>query len=405
MSNKHSDPSDWEASKLPRLSQLDSLQRCLICKDLLKAPVITSCNHTFCSQCIRQHLMAESLCPLCKTEQFESNLKRNILLEEIVLCFERLRPELLDQLKADEPAEPAPVRSTESASEPEVIEVSDEDSKPDKIPADHVQCPVCGQSMTAEFLQRSHIDDCLSGKKAKVPPAPRPAKRPKGISSFFQPRKRQDVNHSSFYFSQPEKHRHEIKKIPKVDFASLATPKIKEKLAQLKLPTTGTRAQLELRYNHYYVLHNSNSDSSHPVSDLALRQKLLQWEKSHSAFLAAAAPGGLFGGSLSHKTVSDKDFPVGLWLNTYKKEFRRLIRAARKTQKRKNGDDPSDNGPGSGGTADAEAANGQTGKEEKNGEKEENGQINDTKNTQEGDEDAPELSFDLSTSSLFVTPK
>lgn len=346
--------------------------------------------------------MAENLCPLCKTEQFESNLKRNILLEEIVLCFERLRPELLEQLKAPEPAKTEQKADTENSSrqapEPEIIEVSDEDPKPREIPPDHVQCPVCGQSMDADFLQRSHLDDCLSGKKAKLPPS-RPAKRPRGISSFFQPKKRQDVDHSSFYFSQAEKHRHEIKKIPKVDFGSLATPKIKEKLALLKLPTTGTRAQLELRYNHYYVLHNSNSDSSHPVTDLALRQKLLQWEKSHAAFSAAAASGGLFADSLSHKTISDKDFPVGVWLSTYKKEFRQLVRAARRSQKSKRNegvDGVSDQVETPNGTA--EGANSEI---RGNGESGENGNISDPK---ENFGDGEEAEFDLTQSSLFVSP-
>lgn len=352
-SNEHSiqmnpsDPSEWSSSRLPQLTQLDSLQRCLICKDFLKAPVITSCNHTFCSQCIRQHLMSTTLCPLCKTEQFESNLKRVILLEEIVLCYQSLRSDLLQLLRAQEEEKQQPSQRHQSP-EAEIIEIPDDgspvkslgpvpnDNKRPTVPArqEYVSCPVCSQSMTAEFLQASHLDDCLSGKKTKVP-KPAPAKRKTEIASFFQPKKRQQIDHSSFYFSQPEKHHHEVKKIPKMDFASLTTPKLKNKLSALKLATTGSRTQLELRYNHYYLLHNSNLDSSHPVSDLVLRQRLMQWEKSHQAFSSPHGGNGVFGDSLSHKSLTDKDFPVGAWLDKYHDEFRRLVKQARASAKKR----------------------------------------------------------------------
>lgn len=337
------EPSDWKQSKIPRLSQLDSLQRCLICKDFLKAPVSTSCNHIFCSQCIRQHLISVSRCPLCKTEQFESNLKRAVLLEEIVSCFKEIRNDLIS-LVASEPTQPGKTetqREAEVKSDVEVIEVIDNSTPalPAKLQPGQAQCPVCGHVMNADHLQRHHINLCLEGKKDTSLQAA-PKRKQKDVSLFFQRRTRAktespEVDHERFYFQEGHKHQRESKRIPKIDFASLSTSKVKEKLAALKLATLGSRAQLELRYNHYYLLQNSNLDSNRPVSDLELRQRLNQWEKSHQAFSAPVASNTIFGDVLSHKSLSDKDFPVKAWLDKYRDEFRLLVRAAKKSRKRR----------------------------------------------------------------------
>lgn len=350
--------SDWRATKLPKLSQLDSLLRCLICKDFLRAPVITSCNHTFCSQCIRQHLMSVSRCPLCKAEQFESNLKRNILLEEVVACFQSTRPDLIrlatidnDTTSETDTPQGTPQRAkTPNAADAEIIEVSDDpesDSRTESSnsrteattrttpPPGSVQCPICGNSMSADYLQRKHIDECLSGKR-KLPVVAAVAKRKReGISLYFQSRKKsKEVDHEHFYFAQADKHHHETKRMAKLDYASVSTPKLKEKLAALKLLVLGTRPQLELRYNQFYLLFNSNLDSSRPVSDLELRQKLNQWEKSHLAFSAPVSVNSIFGDALSHKNITDKDFPAKAWQEKFKDEFRDLVRAARKSRKK-----------------------------------------------------------------------
>lgn len=347
--------SDWKSTKLPKLSQLDSLQRCLICKDFLRAPVSTSCNHTFCSQCIREHLLKENLCPLCKSEQFESNLKRDILLEEIVQCFQSLRDELIELVSTNllQPMESASndkfasnhsSKSTVSSPDPEVIEVTDDSdldrSAPSRSatssgkstpqPADTAECPICGdRSMSAEYLQLKHIDECLSGKKKRVGAVKRKRNE---ISQFFQSRKKaNNIDHQQFYFEQAEKHHHETKRMPRIDFGSISTLKLKEKLAGLKLSALGLRPQLELRYNQYMLFFNSNLDTNRPVSELELRQKLNQWEKSHLAFKPLAL-NSIFGDSLIHKNITDKDFPIKAWEERYRDEFRELVRAARKSR-------------------------------------------------------------------------
>ncbi|ODV81870.1 DNA repair protein rad18, partial [Suhomyces tanzawaensis NRRL Y-17324] len=356
------DPSDWKTSLLPELAELDTLQRCYICKEFFRAPVITSCNHTFCSQCIREYLITNNSCPLCKTELFESNLKRHILLEEIVTCYSRLRPHILQQLEK-KPEEQAvkdsggSIEGSKRSEEPsDVIEISDEEvpSKKRKVEpnetvtipdnGDIVDCPICGDQMTAEVLQTKHIDDCLNGRKPKRTPKARLS----GIASFFKPAASRgsppaststvsapspqiSLGNANYYFNEAAKHNQESRKLPKLDFLSLTTPKLKEKLSALKLPVQGTRVQLELRYNQYYVLFNANLDSNRPIAEKVLRQKLTQWEGAHLAF--SSSSGDLFTTrtSLSHKSITDKSFLVKQWRQAYGHEFRELIRAAKAT--------------------------------------------------------------------------
>lgn len=41
---------------IPILKDFDALLHCNICKDILNVPVLTPCNHTYCSRCIREYL-------------------------------------------------------------------------------------------------------------------------------------------------------------------------------------------------------------------------------------------------------------------------------------------------------------------------------------------------------------
>ncbi|OBA23659.1 DNA repair protein rad18 [Metschnikowia bicuspidata var. bicuspidata NRRL YB-4993] len=348
------EPSDWKLTRIPKLSQLDSLQRCLICKDFLKAPVITSCNHTFCSQCIRQHLMIVSQCPLCKAEQFESNLKRVILLEEIVLCFQALRDDLISLLQEEESSTNDQQDNMKTIKNQQVhldvIEIPDHSEGLDSnstlaqgtiLDAGYVHCPVCGEVMKEEHVQGSHLDYCLNGKPdPKLMLKTHSVKRKTNdVVLFFQGRKRQknaanNVDHANFYFNKGDQHHHNTKRIPKVDFSSLSTAKVKEKLMALKLSTLGSRTELEWRYNHYYLLNQSNLDSNHPLTEMELRQKLKQTEISHLMTPLTSASNTIYGDSLSRKSLADKDFPIKAWLDIYKDEFKQLVKQARKSRKK-----------------------------------------------------------------------
>ena len=420
------DPTDWQQSRLPALGALDGLLRCFVCKEFFRAPVITACNHSFCSQCIREALVASGQCPLCGSEQYESSLRRDPHLEEVAGCFSHLRPALLDlvrppsvpdviEIASDEEPLPGAVNASRNLPKTSSLEVMDQKNtnglKVDKgtlqtdinlasslprtpsesasgnlysrsnravdanvsnsksaspankrlnntsmsatttkvdnsasISSQLVLCPVCNRQMSAEKLQTTHLDSCLTD---QVLPS---KKRKSSISSFFlslsgpsnTPKTitLPDIPKESYYErelkrAKAKSHTPEIKKLPKLDFASLSTPKVKEKLSFLGLPTSGTRAMLELRYNHYYILHNSNLDGNHPVSDKVLRQRLNRWELSNLAF-SGGGDSSLFqtASSLSSRSISDKDFPIKLWNKQNDAEYRRLTRLARESAKR-----------------------------------------------------------------------
>lgn len=406
------DPTDWASTKLPRLSELDSLKRCYICKEFFTAPVLTVCHHTFCSQCIRQYLLTNSHCPLCKTELYESSLKRDMLLDEIVTCYKSLRPFLLNLLRENEilvknepgvkktekedvnskatdieKSENGPSKSNKRPApvdEDDVIEVlsqgesvpsgsSTPEAQPKKktkpesqLPAlpgklDQVACPICNKMMSADILQTRHLDDCLSGKT--TPPSSngshlrKKAGASHGIASFFKKESPvpsssssspstsnsafskaeilQPVGFKESYLKQVEKTNSEsVKKLPKLDFQSLSTPKLKEKLAALNLKVQGSRSQLEMRYNQFYVLYNSNLDSSRPVLEKQLKLTLNKWEQLHLAFNTESSTLFSSRASISNRSITSKTFLVREWLQVYHQEFRELIRAARASAKK-----------------------------------------------------------------------
>ncbi|KAG5419770.1 RAD18 [Candida metapsilosis] len=337
------DPSDFKHTSVPGLTDLDVLERCYICKEFFRAPVITSCHHTFCSQCIREYLITNNLCPLCKTEVYESSLKRDVLLEEIVECYKKIRPLLLQNLDTSNSQQKKRHResSTEisdSDSDVEVINTkrakgSAEDSQEppqsvNKEESNLVECPICSKKMDAERLQTVHIDACLSGKEE--PASARNGNAKSSISSFFTPIKSASPTPSPVQppqmqqkqKSQSVEPKPAQKRLQRLDFASLSTPKLKAKMAALKLSTLGTRHQLELRYNKFFVLHNSNCDSQYPVPQHILRQQLKQWEVSNPIFTN--------NGSLRYNDdISDSNFSSTEWLKKYGTEFKELIKQAK----------------------------------------------------------------------------
>jgi E3 ubiquitin-protein ligase RAD18 len=69
----------------PALQSLDTLLRCLICREYYTAPLsISSCSHTFCAECLYSSLKVAKKCPSCRAEADEGRLKKNNALEDVV---------------------------------------------------------------------------------------------------------------------------------------------------------------------------------------------------------------------------------------------------------------------------------------------------------------------------------
>lgn len=89
------DSTDWLATPLACLAEVEAAMRCQVCKDFYKTPMITTCSHTFCSICIRRALSNDGQCPLCRAPEQELRLRSNWSMEESVEAFSKARPAAL----------------------------------------------------------------------------------------------------------------------------------------------------------------------------------------------------------------------------------------------------------------------------------------------------------------------
>ncbi|ETW03841.1 hypothetical protein H310_05197 [Aphanomyces invadans] len=78
---------------------MEGILRCQVCGEFLSGPVILQgCRHTFCSECVRKHLLAKGTnasCPECKCACSSSDLIPNRPLEQLVGLFRALKPKVL----------------------------------------------------------------------------------------------------------------------------------------------------------------------------------------------------------------------------------------------------------------------------------------------------------------------
>jgi E3 ubiquitin-protein ligase RAD18 len=89
------DSTDWIGTPLAGLMEVEQAFRCHVCKDFYNSPMLTSCNHTFCSICIRRCLSVDGKCPLCRALDQESKLRGNWALREAVDAFVKSRDAIL----------------------------------------------------------------------------------------------------------------------------------------------------------------------------------------------------------------------------------------------------------------------------------------------------------------------
>ena len=100
------DSTDWLGTPLASLMPVEQAFRCHVCKDFFNSPMMTSCNHTFCSLCIRRSLAVDGKCPLCRASDQESKLRGNWAMREAVDAFTKSRPAIIRFAKNPPVAEP-----------------------------------------------------------------------------------------------------------------------------------------------------------------------------------------------------------------------------------------------------------------------------------------------------------
>ncbi|QLL31088.1 hypothetical protein HG536_0A09050 [Torulaspora globosa] len=382
MNQRLTDASDFAQSAVPQLTQLDKLLRCHICKEFLRVPVLTPCGHTFCSLCIRQYLRQDSKCPLCLNELRESSLRSEFLINEVIEVYKSLRPNLLNVLVTKSQTESPLIELGSHSDEDDDIKIVGAREKPSssassslslrvsKPPAraqsllknqagkakqKMAQCPICEQFYPIEALERTHLDECLTmqslgshprpaekenshARKASPLPVPQKRAAPKPEPSQCHEESESNLHVDKYLNSAATVDR---QRLPKVNFTSMSVSQIRQKLASLGLPVSGTRQNMIARYDHYEMLWNSNfCDAIEPVDETELKRQLLSWEASRNSSNAFGSVNSISfimkranGGKSYQKLLSDfknDKFDRRSWISLFHQEFKELVREARR---------------------------------------------------------------------------
>ncbi|KAJ3040775.1 E3 ubiquitin-protein ligase rad18, partial [Rhizophlyctis rosea] len=237
---------------------------------------IVTCEHTFCSLCIRNFLEVESQCPTCRVKNRGlSDLMKNRALDDSVEMFIKCREQCLPLLQK--------ALSNLSSTSSQLAKLSYQPLIPSPESADViVDCPICSQKIKLRHADAHIGNNC---KKFIVGDEP---------SSFVlaQPARSQNgTSHgqTSMYFDsqgggkrqkqEPSKKRAHK---PSVVYSLSNEKTLRKMLKDDGLPTTGDKPTLQRRHQEWIKRYNANLDSRYPLSDDSIRREVSEWEKTTS---------------------------------------------------------------------------------------------------------------------------
>ncbi|KAF1939049.1 DNA repair protein rad18 [Clathrospora elynae] len=328
------DSTDWIPTSLPAFGPLEAALRCEVCKEFYNNPVITSCNHTFCSICIRRCITADGKCPSCKTGCSSDRLAPNIAVREVVMRFQEARPKALKLARAGKEEESAKhdrkkrklddtdieeddasrhTRSQQTRSRSQrnrgaadaPVEVADSDDGGDEdfVPEGMAKCPICSRSMKAELVY-NHLDVCTGPDASQGRNT-----RSKAKSAFpiaLQRRQREP--------SPPPT------RLSQLNYAMLKEGGLRKKLQEAGIPSWGSKDLMKRRHVEWLNIYNSNCDSDDSVrkNKRQLLRELDEWEQTQ-------------GGKADTKEskIMKKDFDGEGYAKSHKTDFDDLIARAR----------------------------------------------------------------------------
>ncbi|KAK8816350.1 hypothetical protein WA556_001295 [Blastocystis sp. ATCC 50177/Nand II] len=251
------------------------------------AVMLTKCGHSFCSYCIRQSLYKEQICPLCRKPATESDIVRNVSVNDIADAFREHRGELLsfcnqmyspiqanrtsDDHEVDKPKTEEKVPSKESTPVKEahgldttnsvLSDTTDssyefEDDPPQKrfkktIKTLMVECPICHDFFDQNIIE-VHASTCDGAEQTK------PAKPFTGFVA------------DAVSSKAP---------LPNLCYRLMKTSEIKKQLQKCNLPTNGSRDALIERHRQFTLRFNAELDHDNPMPAWKIAQIVISNEE------------------------------------------------------------------------------------------------------------------------------
>ncbi|KAK0636911.1 hypothetical protein B0T17DRAFT_484883 [Bombardia bombarda] len=349
------DSTDWIGTPLLGLMQVEQAFRCHVCKDFYNSPMLTSCNHTFCSICIRRCLSVDGKCPLCRASDQISKLRGNWALREAVDAFVKSRDAILqfarkpvtatptadlpspkrkavqiddgERANAQENKRPrmstraskAKSAETTAAMMRDEIDVPASKDAMDFEPDDGlVACPICWSRMKESQVDK-HIDkSCPGTPQPQRPTPPRPSRGNTNNDSHVPP-------NPTWKPSPPPAKIPE--RLPALNYSVLKDTALRKKMTELGLSAAGPRQMLERRHQEWITIWNANCDSARPKSRFDLMRDLEVWEKTMGTRAPTVSRAANMGAQ-----IKDKDFDAAAWAAKHDTSFKDLIANARRSK-------------------------------------------------------------------------
>ncbi|EPE24353.1 RING/U-box [Glarea lozoyensis ATCC 20868] len=326
------DSTDWLETPLKSLSAVEAALRCQICKEFYDTPLITSCEHTFCSLCIRRCLNQDGKCPACRKEDQSSRLRHCKTLGELVQSFKLARPEVFafatkpsatsptmppnrsrgTTPEMQEDGEPSRKRTRSSrqtrAKSAQQMIVLDSDEDGDFVPEEkeehndgRVECPICAKRVKEASINL-HIDRGCPNE----PSTPKCEK----LKSISSPSRRGQKN-----AEKP------LERLAQVNYGMMNERQVRKKAMDLGLLGHGSKPIMEKRITEWVTLWNANCDATFPKSKAELKRDMDTWERTQGVYAPSNSTGN---------QIKSKDFDAAAWSNQHDANFKYLIANARK---------------------------------------------------------------------------
>lgn len=228
----------------------------------------------------------------------EDRLRKNSVVEELLESFLSARSALLQLAEETRiPVARSRVRKRKRAVDEMHGKVAAQDERSEEdavdLKQDEVECPVCERPVKEAEIN-SHLDKCMMAQ-----------------SSSSQPNVMTEIP------TRPQRASPTMQRLPKISYALYNETKLRAKLAELGIPMTGSKSQLEKRHTEWLNIWNANTDAKRPRPRRELLRDLDTWEK----------------------TILRNNSPVTKidateWTSNHRGDFDRLVREAQQTRKK-----------------------------------------------------------------------